>query len=152
LSSSYEILPSACYNLMEWPSTVFFIWMKRFLFPGFLFDSFFWGFPDLWSTSLSYLVLSSLFHVSLFCSFFLFHFGVCWSPLWVHLVIFCVFSSFFCLFVLSWYSLSSLCTFYLTIFVASHEHLNEFIHDFLFETYFVDSLSLFVKFMIILLG
>jgi hypothetical protein len=42
--------------------------LRNFLFAGFLFHSFFWVFPYLCSTLLSYLVLSSLFHISLFYS------------------------------------------------------------------------------------
>jgi hypothetical protein len=66
--SSYcpEILSSICSSVLEWLFSVFFIWFKGFLFLGFLPDSFFWGFPYLCEIPLSCLVLSSLFHLSLF--------------------------------------------------------------------------------------
>jgi hypothetical protein len=40
LSLSSEILSSTCFNLLDWPSNVFFVLLQEFLFPGFLFDSF----------------------------------------------------------------------------------------------------------------
>jgi hypothetical protein len=91
LSLSLEILSSTYSGLLEWPSTIFFIWFKWF---------FFWGFLYLCSTSLSYLVLSSLLHISFFIMSF-----VCWSPLWIHLDVSVSFQV--VLFVMSWYCLNS---------------------------------------------
>jgi hypothetical protein len=45
LSLSPEILSSTCSSLLEWLSPEFFIWLKKLLFPGLPFDSFFWDFP-----------------------------------------------------------------------------------------------------------
>jgi hypothetical protein len=45
--------------------------LRDFLLPGFLFNSFFWDFPYLCYTLLSYLVLLSLFHIFLYFSFYL---------------------------------------------------------------------------------
>jgi hypothetical protein len=85
LSLSTEFLSSTCSSVLEWPSTVFFcLTTGTFYFQDFCLHLFFWGFPYLCSTPLLYFVLSSLIHISFFlCP--LFHFGVCWSPLWVHL-------------------------------------------------------------------
>jgi hypothetical protein len=41
LSLSPEILSSTCSCLLEWLSTLFFIWLKEVFVPGFLFDYFF---------------------------------------------------------------------------------------------------------------
>jgi hypothetical protein len=45
---SSEILSSTCSTLLEWPSTIFFVFfnVRDFLFTGFPFDSFFWDIPD----------------------------------------------------------------------------------------------------------
>jgi hypothetical protein len=62
---SSEILSSTCSSLLEWPSTVFFIWLKGLFISRISVWFFFWGFPYLCSTPLSYLILSSLFPISL---------------------------------------------------------------------------------------
>jgi hypothetical protein len=65
---STESLSSACSSLLEWSSTVLFIWLKG---PFISRISFFWGFPYLCSTSLLYLVcliyFIYLFLYSLLC-------------------------------------------------------------------------------------
>jgi hypothetical protein len=47
LSSSPEILSSTCFSVLDWLSPVFLFDLRNFLFIGFLFDSFFLGFPYL---------------------------------------------------------------------------------------------------------
>jgi hypothetical protein len=76
LSSSSAILSSTCSSLLEWPSSVFFVLLKGFLFTWLLFHSFFWGF----SMSLfnSHFISCVVFFVSyiffIYCP--LFHFGI----------------------------------------------------------------------------
>jgi hypothetical protein len=68
LSLSSENLSSTYYSLLEWPSTVIFVWLKGFFISRISVDSFFWGFLYLCSTPLLYSVLlySCLFYISLF--------------------------------------------------------------------------------------
>jgi hypothetical protein len=60
---SSEILSSTCSTLLEWPSTVFFVWLKGFFIYRISIWFFFLRFSR--STTLLYLVLSSLFHILL---------------------------------------------------------------------------------------
>jgi hypothetical protein len=72
LSWSSESLSSTCSPLLEWPSTVFFVDWRKFLFPGFLFDSFFWGFIYLYSAPLLLfcIVIFNSYHSLFIVSFF----------------------------------------------------------------------------------
>jgi hypothetical protein len=65
LSLSSEILSSTC-SLCWSGLPMCFYWTKGTFYFQDLFDSFFWGFPYVCWTLLSYLVLSSLFHISPF--------------------------------------------------------------------------------------
>jgi hypothetical protein len=72
-SLSSEILSSTYSSLLEWLSAMLFIWLRGlFISRISAWFFFFWGFTYLCSTPLSYVVLSSLFHLSLFYSFLCF--------------------------------------------------------------------------------
>jgi hypothetical protein len=87
LSSRSQILSSTCSSLLEWPSTVFLVWLK-FLF---IYRISVWFFFLRFSISLlnsSFVIFVVIFnsYISLFIAS-LFHFHVCWSTFWVPLFV-----------------------------------------------------------------
>jgi hypothetical protein len=66
LSSSPGILFSTCSILLEWLFPVFFTWFKELFISRISVWFFSLKFPYLCSAPLSYLMLSSLFHISFF--------------------------------------------------------------------------------------
>jgi hypothetical protein len=88
--------------LLEWPSTVFFVWLKGlFISRISVWFFFFWGFPYLCSTPLLYFVLSPLIHVSLFIMSFV-SLWCCWCFSGFIYLFLCLLMFFFWYLKISW--------------------------------------------------
>jgi hypothetical protein len=89
LSLSSEVQASTCSRMLEWHSTVFFVWQKGLISRIFVWFFFLKFSISLFNSSFKFCVVFFISYISLFIVSFeeTDHFGLCWSPLWVPLFV-----------------------------------------------------------------
>jgi hypothetical protein len=151
LSLSSEIMSSTHCSLLEWPITVFFVWLKG-LFISRVSVWFFFLTPYLCSCLLLYFVLSLLIHISLFSG------SLCFNLVFVEVLSEFIYL-FMCLLMFVIFGVLKFheCILYILVNHVRyllHLFLRDFFQYFLFEGFFLCGYQLgsLVTFIIVLLG